>query len=53
MEKVRTIKMSYKEQKELWLKKHPKATPEEAYEAGYLSCTTNWCTKEKFRKEKK
>ena len=26
-----------------WLADHPDATAEEAWEAGYLTCTDNWC----------
>lgn len=35
--------MSYIEQKKEWLDKHPKATLAEAWEAGYLQSTENWC----------
>lgn len=35
--------MSYIEQREEWLRKHPKATPEEIWTAGYLTCSDNWC----------
>lgn len=35
--------MSYKEQMKAWLSKHPDATPEEAYEAGYMQSNVNWC----------
>ncbi len=35
--------MSYKDQKKKWLSSHPKATPDEAYEAGYQQATRNWC----------
>ena len=37
--------MSYIEQMKEWLAKHPKATAEEAWEAGYLTCSDNWCRK--------
>lgn len=43
--------MSYIEQKNEWLKKHHKATQEqlklmsEAWEAGYMTATDNWCQK--------
>lgn len=40
--------MGYKTQKEAWLKAHPKATVAEAWEAGYVQCTENWCRKERF-----
>lgn len=42
--------MSYIEQREEWLRKQKKATKEElkrlqeAWDAGYLTCTSNWCT---------
>ena len=39
--------MSYKNQLADWLKKHPKATAEEAIEAGYQICTLNWCQQKK------
>ncbi len=39
--------MNYKKQKEMWLKEHPDATPDEIYEAGYMQSTYNWCRKEK------
>lgn len=42
--------MGYKTQKEAWLKAHPKATAAEAWEAGYVQCTENWCRKERFGK---
>lgn len=35
--------MSYIDQREEWLKKHPKATLKEAWDAGYLTSTSNWC----------
>lgn len=35
--------MSYKEQMAEWLSKHQDATLEEAWEAGYMICTNNWC----------
>jgi len=37
--------MSYKEQMAEWLRKHPKATPEQIWEAGYMTCSENWCRK--------
>lgn len=37
--------MSYIEQRDNWLKKHPNATLKEAWENGYLTCTDNWCKK--------
>ena len=36
-------KMNYKKQKEEWLKAHPEATIDDAWEAGYRQCTQNWC----------
>lgn len=36
--------MSYKEQKAKWLKSHPKATADEAYEEGYKQAISNWCS---------
>lgn len=41
------IRMGYREQLKDWINKHPDATLEEAWEAGYLQCSTNWCKKEK------
>lgn len=38
--------MTYKEQMKKWLEKHPNATLEQAYEAGYWQSTDNWCKKE-------
>lgn len=35
--------MSYLDDKRAWLEKHQDATLEEAWEAGYLQCTDNWC----------
>lgn len=35
--------MNYKEQMTDWLAKHPDATLSEAWEAGYLTSTDNWC----------
>lgn len=37
------IQMNYKEQMQDWLKNHPDATVEQAYEAGYKNSTLNWC----------
>jgi len=37
--------MNYRQQRDEWLKKHPKATPEEIWEAGYFQCSENWCRK--------
>ena len=35
--------MNYKEQMNEWLGKHPDATLEEAFEAGWYGCTDAWC----------
>lgn len=35
------------EQKKDWLAKHPKATVDDAWEAGYWQATENWCKKTK------
>ena len=35
--------MNYKEQMKEWLREHQDATPEEAYEAGYMQSNLNWC----------
>ena len=35
--------MNYKDQKKEWLASHPNATVEEAWEAGYMTSTDNWC----------
>ena len=34
-----------KKQMKEWLDSHPDATPEEAWLAGYWTCTDNWCAK--------
>ena len=39
--------MSYIDQRNEWLKKHPKATPQEIWDAGYLTATDNWCKKKR------
>lgn len=39
--------MSYMEQCKEWVAKHPDATIEEAWTAGYLQCTDNWCKGER------
>lgn len=44
--------MSYKDQKLAWLAKHPRATTDDAYEAGYMQCLTNFCKKETFTKKR-
>jgi hypothetical protein len=31
---------------EQWVKQHPKATPTEAFVAGYWKCSEAWCNKE-------
>lgn len=35
--------MNYKIQMQEWLSKHQDATLEEAWAAGYMTCTDNWC----------
>lgn len=35
--------MSYIDQRNEWLAKHPNATPEEIWTAGYMQSTENWC----------
>ena len=35
--------MNYKIQMQEWLSKHQNATLEEAWRAGYMACTDNWC----------
>lgn len=35
--------MSYIDQRNEWLQKHPRATPQEIWDAGYLTSTANWC----------
>lgn len=37
--------MNYKEQMTDWMQKHPEATPEQAFEAGYWIFCDNWCKK--------
>lgn len=44
--------MSYKEQMKEWLQKHPQATLEEAWEAGWLMCTQAWCHGKREKMEK-
>lgn len=39
--------MTFKEQCKEWVKDHPKATLEDAWEAGYLTSNFNWCNKTK------
>ncbi len=39
--------MNYKDQKKEWLNSHPNATIEDAWEAGYLQCSLNWCNKQR------
>lgn len=39
--------MTFNEQKEEWLAKHPNATTEEAFTAGYMTSTANWCKQER------
>lgn len=35
--------MNYKEQMTEWIEKHPEATIQEAWEAGYMFSTDAWC----------
>jgi hypothetical protein len=35
--------MNYNIQMQEWLSKHQDATLEEAWRAGYMTCTDNWC----------
>ena len=44
--------MSYKEQMKDWIQKHPEATPEQAFEAGWLLCTQSWCHGKREKMEK-
>ena len=37
--------MSYIEQRDEWLQKHPDATVADAWEAGYWQSCDNWCGK--------
>lgn len=37
--------MAYTDQMKTWLAKHPEATLEEAYKAGYFQSTYNWCNR--------
>jgi len=39
--------MSYLEQMEKWLAEHPGATTRDAWKAGYLQSTDNWCSKKR------
>jgi len=39
--------MSYLEQRDEWLSQHPDATVKEAWDAGYLQSTNNWCKQKK------
>lgn len=45
--------MSYHEQRKRWIRDHPKATIEDAWNAGYFQCSDNWCNKETFKKNKR
>ena len=35
--------MNYKEQLQEWIEKHPDATLQEAFTAGWMLCTDAWC----------
>ena len=37
------IRMGHKEQLQEWLDKHPDATMEDAFTAGWMLCTEAWC----------
>lgn len=39
--------MGMMEQMEGWVKEHPGATLKDAWKAGYLQCTDNWCGKDR------
>lgn len=47
--------MGYEKQMSQWLHDHPDATTAEAYKAGYMQSTDNWCRKERnvVRKKQK
>ena len=40
--------MGYEKQMMDWLQSHPNAKVEDAYKAGYMQCTSNWCNTERF-----
>lgn len=44
--------MSYKEQMKDWIQKHPNATVEDAWEAGYMQSNRNWCHGKREKMEK-
>lgn len=44
--------MNYKQQMKDWMQKHPEATPEQAFEAGWLLCTQSWCHGKREKMEK-
>ena len=35
--------MGFREQMAEWIAKHPQATLEEAFEAGWFACSEAWC----------
>ena len=37
------LEMGFKEQMAEWIAKHPEATLEEAFVAGWFACTEAWC----------
>jgi hypothetical protein len=39
------MSVNYLQQRSAWLERHPDATIEEAWEAGYWQATDNWCRK--------
>ena len=41
------LEMGFKEQMAEWIAKHPEATLEEAWEAGYWQSCDNWCNRKR------
>lgn len=39
--------MGYHDQRQQWIRDHPDATLEDAWNAGYLTSTDNWCSKKR------
>lgn len=35
--------MSYIDQRKEWISRHPEATAEDAWTAGYMQAVENWC----------
>ena len=44
--------MSMNEQRAEWIAKHPEATIEEAFTAGWMLCTETWCRGKREKMEK-